>query len=299
MSSLVWIVATLVAASAQTARNAMQRGLTEAVGVMGATQVRFIFGLPFAFLFLALACLIAGRAPPALTPAALLWCGFGALCQIVATALMLAVMRERSFAVTTAYTKTEPVQAAIFAAVVLGDALTAPKLAAVLIATAGVLLMSFKTAGDIVSAGVRPLVMGMAAGGMFALAAVGFRGAIMALPDGVFFLRASTILVWGLGLQALMLAVWLAATDRAALTGPFRVWRRSLFAGFLGALASQFWFIGFSLTAVANVRTLALVEVFMAQAASRRLFAETTTRREQLGMAMIAAGVGVILWLAA
>jgi drug/metabolite transporter (DMT)-like permease len=83
------------------------------------------------------------------------------------------------------------------------------------------------------------------------------------------------------------------------LTGPFRVWRRSLFAGFLGALASQFWFIGFSLTAVANVRTLALVEVFMAQAASRRLFAETTTRREQLGMAMIAAGVGVILWLAA
>jgi drug/metabolite transporter (DMT)-like permease len=190
------------------------------------------------------------------------------------------------------------VQVAVFAALVLGDALTGAKLAAVLVATAGVLLISFKRAEDILSAGLKPLVMGVAAGGLFALAAVGFRGAIINLPDGVFYLRASTILVWGLGLQALMLAAWLMVMDRAALTGSFRVWRPSLFAGFLGALASQFWFIGFSLTAVANVRTLALVEVFMAQAASRRLFAETTTKREYLGMAMIAAGVAVILMLA-
>ncbi|MFL5112714.1 MAG: EamA family transporter, partial [Microvirga sp.] len=78
-----------------------------------------------------------------------------------------------------------------------------------------------------------------------------------------------------------------------------REWRSSLFAGFLGALASQFWFIGFALTAAANVRTLALVEVLMAQAVSHRLLAEGTTRRELLGIALIVAGVALLLWAAA
>jgi drug/metabolite transporter (DMT)-like permease len=138
----------------------------------------------------------------------------------------------------------------------------------------------------------------MLSGAFFALAAVCFRGAILSLDEGVFFLRASTILVWGLGLQSLMLIIYLALRDRPALTGSFRVWRPSLFAGFLGALASQFWFIGFSLTAVANVRTLALVEVFLAQIMSRKLFAEMTSPREIVGMGLIAIGVGTILLLA-
>jgi len=51
--SLLWIPATLAAAGAQTARNAMQRRLTETIGTVGATQVRFLYGFPFALLFLA------------------------------------------------------------------------------------------------------------------------------------------------------------------------------------------------------------------------------------------------------
>ena len=48
-----WILATLIAAAAQTGRNAAQRRLTAELGTMGATAVRFLFGLPFAALFLA------------------------------------------------------------------------------------------------------------------------------------------------------------------------------------------------------------------------------------------------------
>jgi drug/metabolite transporter (DMT)-like permease len=300
--SLVWILATLIAAAAQTARNATQRSLTASIGVVGATQVRFLFGLPFALLFLGLACLIAGMAPPAMNGTVFLWCLGGALAQILATGLMLATMKERSFAVTTAYTKTEPVQAAAFAALALGDPLSPLKLAAVVAATSGVLLISFRKgepiAASLFGTGFRPLAFGVMAGGFFALAAVCFRGAILGLESGAFFLRASTILAWGLGLQTLTLVLYLGLKDRAALLGSFKVWRPSLSAGFLGALASQFWFIGFSLTAVANVRTLALVEVFMAQAMSRKLFAEEVSRREMAGMALIAVGVATILTLA-
>jgi hypothetical protein len=44
--------------------------------------------------------------------------------------------------------------------------------------------------------------------------------------------------------------------------------------------------------------SLALVEVFLAQAMSRRLFAESVILREKLGMALIALGVAGILLIA-
>lgn len=295
--SLLWIPATLAASLLQTARNLTQRSLTELIGVVGATQVRFLFGLPFALVFLMLVCLGSGRLPPMPDGRALGFALFGALTQILATALMLAAMRERSFAVTTAYTKTEPVQVALFGALILGDALGWPKLAAITVATAGVVLMSWKPGEKLSAAGLRPAALGIGAGAAFALSAIGFRGAIQALPDGHFLLRATTVLALGLAMQTLALTLYMLAANRRALSLSLRNWRRSLAAGFLGAAASQFWFIGFSLTSAANVRTLALIEVPLAQLASRRIFAEGTSRRELMGMAMIVVGVGVLLAL--
>ena len=80
-----------------------------------------------------------------------------------------------------------------------------------------------------------------------------------------------------------------------ALLGSFTLWRQSLLAGFLGAFASQFWFLGFSLTAAANVRTLGLVEVLFAQVVSRRVFGQRATPRELIGMALVVAGVALLL----
>jgi drug/metabolite transporter (DMT)-like permease len=215
--------------------------------------------------------------------------------QIAATALMLAAMRERSFAVTTAYTKTEPVQVAIFGALLLGDALSPLKFLAIAIATCGVIVVSWKPGEKLTRAGLRPAVLGIVSGACFALSAIGFRGGIQALPEGNFLIRASTILVLGLAMQTALLTLYMLVANRPALWLSLRNWRRSLSAGFLGAAASQFWFIGFSLTSAANVRTLGLIEVPLAQIASRRLFAEGTSRREILGMAMIVGGVGLLL----
>ncbi len=140
-----------------------------------------------------------------------------------------------------------------------------------------------------------PELFGLASGAFFALAAIGFRGAILSLDGGSPLIRASTTLVWGLGMQTAILLAWLGLFDRRALMASFAAWRPSLGAGFLGALASQFWFIGFALTTAANVRTLALVEVLMAQAVSHRFLAQATTKRELIGMLLILGGVALLL----
>ena len=140
-----------------------------------------------------------------------------------------------------------------------------------------------------------PALTGLAAAGLFGLSAIGFRGAITGLDSGGQLIRATTILVISLALQSAILGLWMAFFARPALRATFRVWRQSLLAGFLGAFASQFWFIGFSLTSAANVRTLALVEVVMALGVARYVFGQKITPRQMLGMAVMMLGVGLLL----
>jgi drug/metabolite transporter (DMT)-like permease len=283
---------TLIAAAAQTVRNATQRSLVRELGTVGATHVRFLFGFPFALVFLAGVLIVTGVSLPAPTLRFALFVSSGAFTQIVATALMLAAMGERSFLVTIAYTKTEPVQVALFGLVVLGDAVTPGTAAAILIATTGVVVMSWRPGTAV---GLRPVMLGLAAGGFFALSAIGFRGAILALDTPDFLPAATVTLATGLGLQAVSLTAYLALRDRTVLAAIARAWRSSLLAGFMGALASQFWFLSFALASAANVRTLALVEVLFAQAVSRFAFGQKATRREAVGAALIVAGVVLLL----
>ncbi|KGJ21865.1 EamA family transporter [Paracoccus sanguinis] len=285
----MWIAATLIAALAQTGRNAAQAGLTARIGTLGATGVRFLFGLPFAALFL---LAVAQVAPlPALTARAAGWALVGALAQIAATALMLSAMQRRGFAVATALVKTEPLTLALMGAAVLAEPLGPARLGAIATATLGVLLLS---GGGWQRAGGRPVALAVAAGALFGLSALGFRAAILALGEGPSVVRASVVLVLALAIQTLLIGGWLAVRDRRALRGMASAWRESLGAGFLGALASQFWFIAFALAPAADVRTLALVEVVFAAAVSRRR-REAMGRRELAGMALVVAGVAWLL----
>ncbi|MBK9083449.1 MAG: DMT family transporter [Rhizobiales bacterium] len=298
--SWLWAVFTLAATVSQTFRNAMQRALTGPLGTVGATHVRFLFGLPFALVFLGLARLALGLPVPAPSPASLGWTALGAMAQIVATALMLASMRERSFVVSIAYTKTEPVQVALFGLIFLGERPTPTLILAIVIATAGVMLMSWPKSGPQSGpAGAqghwRPAAMGVVSGGFFALSAIGFRGGVLALDTPSFVMAATTTLATGLAIQTATLTLYLLLFDRARLAAILRMWRQSLPAGFAGALASQFWFLAFALTSAARVRTLALVEVILAQIVSRRIFSEGVSAREWLGMALILIGVAILI----
>jgi drug/metabolite transporter (DMT)-like permease len=290
----LWAVFTVIAAIGQTARNAMQRELSRLVGTVGATLVRFLFGLPFGILFLAGVAYWLHEPLPSLNPRFLAWNGLAAVTQIGATALMLLAMNERSFVVTTAYLKTEPVLVALFGFAFLGDRLAAQTIFAIVVATAGVMMMSWTKGAASVS--TRPLLFGIGAAALFGISAVGFRGAILSLDTPSFVMAATFALAVGLSIQTTLLCVYLALFDRNSLLAILYQWRPSLFAGFMGAAASQFWFLAFALTTAANVRTLALIEVLFAQIVSRRIFDHKSAPREVIGIALVVAGIAFLLW---
>lgn len=289
----LWAIFTVIAAATQTARNAMQRQLTGNLGTVGATHVRFLFGFPFALISLIAIAFISGSSLPPPGPAFWPWVVVGALAQVAATALMLAAMNDRSFVVTIAYIKTEPVQVALFGFVLLGDVVTLPMAVAILIATTGVIVMSLKPG---MPGRLRPTLLGLAAGAMFGLSATGYRGAILTLSDASYVMAATFTLVVGLFIQSVAPTLYLWLRDRAVLVAIARAWRPSLLAGLVAAVSSQFWFLAFALASVASVRTLALVEVLFAQAISRFVFGQPTSAREGAGIMLVVIGVALLMW---
>jgi drug/metabolite transporter (DMT)-like permease len=297
----LWVVCTVAAAAGQTLRNAMQHSLIGTVGTAGATHVRFLYGLPFACVFLAVVAALGGIRDPHMGPAFWAWLVLGALTQVLATAMMLVLMQQRSFVVSTAYIKTEPVQIALYGFVFLGDRLGLQATVGVLVATAGVVLMSWKKV-PAAAGGAEPApspwraaLLGIATGSMFSISVVGYRGAVLALGDDPFYGRATLALVLALVLQVVVLSLFLRLREPGRLTALVRAWKPSLLAGFLGASASQCWFLAFSLQTAAAVRTVGLVEVVFAALISRRVFAQRSGWREWAGIGMVVAGVALLL----
>jgi drug/metabolite transporter (DMT)-like permease len=293
LSEYVWTLFTLAASSCQTARNAMQRDLVDTLGAAGATYVRFLFGAPFAIVFLAVERFAFGMALPPLTEAALGLVLLGAVAQMLATGLMLAAMREKSFVVTIAYTKTEPIIIALVTLLAFRQ-WPGPRVgAAIALATIGVMAMSWPR--ERTRTGWRPALLGIVSGACFALSAVGYRQGILRFETPSFVMAATTSLVAGLIMQCAIILAWLGCFDRPLLVAIARAWRRSLFAGCMGAVASQFWFLAFASSTAAKVRTLGLVEVPMAQVVNRRVFRQGVAWREYAGVALIVAGIFLLV----
>jgi drug/metabolite transporter (DMT)-like permease len=296
---VLWIPITVFAAFAQTIRNAAQRHLVTELGTLGATLVRFLYGLPFAAMWLALVVIATGERFTMPSLVFFVWCLSGGLAQIAATALLLRTMRERNFAVGVAYSKTEVVQVALFSFVLLGDRLTVASALAVASGTLGVLLLAPADrerpfASLVAGLTSRSAILGIASGAGFALSAVAYRAATQIAGTPSWLVNAALTVVVAQLLQTLMLGGWLWWRSRDVVVRTLRAWRVSLFAGFMGAAASAAWFSAFAIQSVTYVRTLGLTEMLFSYVVSRRVFRERLTRREIGGMLMIVAGVVVI-----
>lgn len=296
--SWIWIPIVLVAAAAQTVRNAAQKNLTKTAGTLAATSVRFIYGLPFAVIALALIGGMSSDPWPRANATFIGWVAFGAVAQLAATALLLAAMQQRSFIVAVAYSKTEVLQVALFSALLLGEPVGGASAVAIIVASLGVLILSVKR--GVVGTGLLggwlspAALLGVASGAGFGISAVGYRGAALALGAMPPWLAGAYTLVWAQTIQSVLIGGYLVWREPEALRQVTLAWRVSLLAGFAGALASFGWFTAFAMRNAADVRTLALIEVLYGYAVSWRLFKEKTTGQETLGIVLLVIGIIII-----
>jgi len=290
----LWVATVLWAALAQTARNAAQRSLVAQAGTLGATLVRFLYGIPFAAVAVWALHLLTPSPVPAFGGAYFAWLALGAAGQLAATAFMLAAMKQRNFVIGVAYSKTDALQVAAFGALFLRELPGWATMLAMALATAGVVLLSLparRAAAAPPSWTGRAALLGLASGAGFALSAVGYRGAALQLPGVPAWLIGAWGVLFAQVLQTVVLGGWLAWKAPQALRATVSAWRISLVAGAAGALASLGWFTAFALTTAANVRTLGMVEVVFSYLVSRRLLREKLSRAEQGGLALVAVGL--------
>jgi drug/metabolite transporter (DMT)-like permease len=284
-----WAIITVAAAFLQNLRSYLQRRLTGQLSVNGASFVRFFYALPFALGYLGI---LSTRTPlPEPDAVFLVYCLSGGVAQILATMALVAALVGSNFAVGTALSKTETLQAALFGFVLLGEVLTLPMFAGVLISFVGVLLLSGNAPLKSLVGGERGVILGLLAGTGFAVSAVAFRGASLALPEGSAMLRAAMTLSVSLLLQVTMMAMFLRWREPGELQ---RVWgarRIGVLVGLTGAGASAGWFTAMTLAPAALVRAVGQVELLFTFVTAVWILRERVTSREITGAILVLGGI--------
>lgn len=295
-----WIMLTVAAAFLQNVRSGLQKHLKGRMGTTGATFVRFGFGLPWAIVFVAGIHFAGGFAFPRLSSTFFAWVTVAAFGQILAQALLIHMFSFRNFTVGTAYSRTEPVQAALFGLIFLGDRISAGLAAAIAICVAGVVLISVAQAPlkirALGAAILSPVAgIGLASGTAFGIAAVAYRGASLSLGGPVYFMQAAVTLLAAISIQSALLFGWMLWRDRAEIARIAEAWKPSALTGFVGATTSFGWFAAMTLQSAALVKALAQIEMLFAYATSVLIFRESVTRLEIAGCVFITAGIVMLL----
>lgn len=300
----LWVIISVVAAFLQNLRSALQKYLKGRMGTTGATFVRFGFGAPFALFYLAIMHFGLGHPLPAPNTTFLFWAAVVVITQIAATFLLIHLFSFRNFVVGTAYSRTEPMQAAIIAFLVFSERLSASAIVAIAIAVAGVMLLSVaRTAVTpktlVQSVFSRTAGIGLFSGTLFGLAAVGVRAASLALEPGLpapdAAMQAAFTLVTVILVQSVVMFVWMVIREPAEIGHIRAAWKPSLMVGFAGATASFCWFFAMTLQHAALVKVVGQVEMIFTIASSAFIFREHINTREIAGCAAIVTGIVVLL----
>ncbi|MFB9949958.1 EamA family transporter [Rhizobium puerariae] len=292
----LWIPITIAAAFLQNLRSALQKHLQGALGTRGASFVRFGYGFPVAILYVLALHHVVGYPFPALNWTFAAWAAVGGLAQIFATIMLVHLFSLRNFAVGTAYSKTEPVQAALFGFILLGERLTPGAGVAIVVGVIGVMMISMARMplswrNLLVALTSRTALIGIASGAVFGISAVAYRSASLSLGGPGPVMEAAVTLACVTTFQTAFMLVWMLWKDKREIVQALLTWRSSALVGLAGVLGSAGWFTAMTLQQVAYVRALGQIELVFTFMASYFLFHERVNRMEIAGCLLIVCGI--------
>ena len=298
----LWIWISVAAALFQTVRFMLQKQLASGqLSVAGSTFARFVFSAPLVILVVLIYGVSQDYALPEVSPSFIAFGMVGGVAQILATLAVVALFASRNFAAGITFKKTEVILTAGVGFVVLGDRITLLGLLALLIGLVGVLLLSDRPE----NAGTRHFSvfnrsagLGVLSGLFFAVSAVAYRGATLAVPSDDFIFRAGVTLAFVSVFQTLILAAWLFLREPGQIRQTLGLWRTTGIVGAMSMLGSYSWFMAFTLQSAAYVFAVGQVEVIFSFLVGIFVFKESSSRRELAGIAALTASILVLVLFA-
>ena len=290
-----WLIFTLMAAFMQAWRNAFQKQLSSTVDVYGVTLARFLFGFPFAFIYLIL--LYQQQPITESVHFSMHFWGYiivAACSQILATVLMVQLFKQKNYAIGVGLAKSEAILTALIAVIFLHEYLSPLGWCGVLLGAVAVFLLSKGQQKSNFS--FSTLTIGIGSGLCFAITSLLVREASLELSALPFLHRAAWVLFWVIGFQCISMLLYLGLLSRSTLSA---MWYRiglTFKVSVCSFLASLGWFSAMSMQTVALVKTLGQVEILFSLLISVFFFKEKLARTDHIGLLVVMIAAILVMW---
>lgn len=296
----LWIPITLLAAASQTIRTAIQRKMKGPLGDYGASSIRFIYAVPFAWIWFLLIFLNFDHAVPEPNLQFAFWVTAGAFSQILFTVCLIRLFSYKNFLVGIAFSKTEVLLAAILEALFFAAVINLQFAAAIVMGMIAVVMLSLRGNGFSVrevqiSLRSTATLLGLLAASTLATSVICFRVAVNSLPEQDFLFRAATAAAISIAGQALGMGIYLYIYRRSELKATLRLWKIGLLAGFFASISTIGWFGAFALHTVAPVRAVGQSELLFALGITLFVFRQRFTTSELLGTLLLTGSILLVI----
>lgn len=274
----------------------MQQRVRATLSLNAAGLVRYLYGLPVGMALLGGYLVATDKGLPEIGFTFWTYALAAGFAQIIGTNLLLMAFGYRNYVAGTAFAKTEAIQGAVLAMLLLGEHLSLLTWIGIGIGVAGVMVVSAAGARFRLADLIQPAALcGLGAGFGFTMTSIFVKSATFDIATSDKVLAALLTLVAVQAGQTAMQGSYVVWKEPAELRKVAVTWRTSGQVGLLAALGSACWFTGFATAPVALVRAVGQVEVIFTLGFSRLYLREPMHRHDVIGLVLIGAGVATAL----
>jgi drug/metabolite transporter (DMT)-like permease len=212
--------------------------------------------------------------------------------QIVATALMVVLFKQKNFAIGAGLAKCEAPVAALLGVLFFSTTLSYWGWLGVAIGAVAIIILS--TPGKLQDMSLKTVAIGLASSSAFALTSLWIREASLSLSVP-FPHSAAWVLFLVITLQTLMLTSYLYVRDRPALKLMFTHKKLVIFTSLTSFLGSLGWFSAMSLQTVPYVKSLGQIEIFFMMLISAYWLKEKTRKKDMLALILVGIAAALVM----